>query len=628
MLSMPTPLIQAKSQVAVTRQQLADTIMRRLLDAKGVRTHEEARWNESYRLWRNSAEDKAGMRNDAAYTAGTSTDWRHRVNTGKTFEVIETLVAYLKSATFPSDEWFEVVAKAPELGDVLNLVQKAVKYKLDEAQITSKVEVYLRYLLLFGTCTYRVTWESEIARKTSREFLPDGTSRVKTTNVSEEELCIEVMSPFDVWLDTNEEGTWARLSLSRSEFLMLVESNYFTVTEEGKKLYNPRKSTKAIGIEDSNAAESQSDEIIEFYGDVVVDNVVYEDVHAIFLGKELIRLTDSAYWCGSPYISMSLFPDIHSPYGISMLHPNLGSLHVVNVLTNLRLDNMLLHINGMFERVEDGMLDDNDLKVAPGKIFKVAQAGNIRRLDMGPPSFTVSYQEAATQESNIDRAMSTGPLIGTGQPRGGDRVTAEEVIAVRDAGGNRLNLVHTNIEQGSTLPLLSKAFSLLQQYQMTDIMVTVLNTDMEMLAYYPVPAEAFSLPLEMLPVGANFVIETSRNVDKLMQVMDIAARSPELAASLDQEAILREVMKQLRVDDPNRFIKKAAPPDMPADPAMPAVPPEEPQPMGDVAEQAMMQQIATDGGAGVMDAAGLPPTGVDTEQLQQIMLGAMNEQHA
>jgi hypothetical protein len=311
-----------------------------------------------------------------------------------------------------------------------------------------------------------------------------------------------------------------------------------------------------------------------------------------------------------------------------MLHPNLGALHVTNVLTNLRLDNMLLHMHGMYEKVEDGILDDDDLKVSPGKIFKVAQKGNISRLDMGPPTFTVTYQEAATQESSIDRAMATGPLIGAGQPRGGDRVTAEEIIAVRDSGGNRLNLVHTLIEQKSTLPLITKAFSLVQQYQTEDVMVAMFDTDKEMLAYYPVPQEAFSLPIEMLPIGANFVIETSRNLDKLLQVMDISARSPELSAKLDQEAILLEVMKQLRVDNPQRFIKTEQP--------QPAAPPPEmgemPLPptemggmeeMGEVEQNAITQQLATDGGASLMEAAGMPTPEMQPEQLQQIMMGAM-----
>jgi hypothetical protein len=619
MLRIPTPLIQDRSTVKTTKKQIADNIMARFQDAKNLRVFEEARWQESYSLWRNSNYDKDAMRSDAVQTAGTSSGWKHRVNTGKTFEVIETLVAYLKTATFPSDDWFEAIAKEPEMGDILDLVQKAVKYKLEEADIASHVELFMRYLLLFGTSTYRVTWESETERVTTRKVMPDGTTGTSTRNVSSEELCVEVMSPFDIWLTTDEEGIWCRLNLSQCDFLSLVDQGYYTVSTEAKLKYAPRKTTKVEQIPNGEET-SPADQIIEFYGNVVIDGVVYKDIHAVFLGKELIRLGDSAYWCGSPYVPFTLFPDLGSPYGISMLHPNLGALHVTNVLTNLRLDNMLLHMHGMWEKVEDGVLDDEALEVKPGKVFKVAQKGNMSRLDMGPPTFTVTYQEAATQEAGIDRAMATGPLIGAGQPRGGDRVTAEEIVAVRDSGGNRLNLVHTRIEQLSTLPLLAKAFKLVQQYQTDDVLISVFDEEQQQLAYYPVPNEAFNLPLEMRPIGANFVIETSRNISNLLQVMDISARSPELAARLDQEAILLEVMKQLRVDKPQRFIKPLPAPIQTADPSLPAMP-EEPG-MGEIAQNAMTQQIATDGGASVMDAAGIPTEGVPTDQLQQIMLEA------
>lgn len=73
----------------------------------------------------------------------------------------------------------------------------------------------------------------------------------------------------------------------------------------------------------------------------------------------------------------------------------------------------------MFTMVDDGILDIDEVYTSPGKVFKVASHDSLRPMDMGNSNFTVSYQEAATLESNIDRITSTGPLIGGGQPRGG-----------------------------------------------------------------------------------------------------------------------------------------------------------------------------------------------------------------
>jgi hypothetical protein len=109
--------------------------------------------------------------------------------------------------------------------------------------------------------------------------------------------------------------------------------------------------------------------------------------------------------------------------------------------------------------------------------------------------------------------------------------------------------------------------------------------------------------------------------------MDIAGRSPELSARVDHEQMLLEVMKQLRVDDPLRFIKKAE--EQPPLPAMPQAPemPEGMPPAGgmSIEDQAAMQTIATDGGEQLLNAAEIPTDGVPTDQLQQIMAGALTD---
>jgi hypothetical protein len=111
--------------------------------------------------------------------------------------------------------------------------------------------------------------------------------------------------------------------------------------------------------------------------------------------------------------------------------------------------------------------------------------------------------------------------------------------------------------------------------------------------------------------------------------MDISARSPDLSAKLDQEAILLEVMKQLRVDNPQRFIKAEQPQPQVLPPnEMGEVPPlpgagEIPPEMGEVEQNAITQQLATDGGASLMEATGMSTPEMQPDQLQQIMMGAM-----
>lgn len=625
MKKLPVPLIANPEAAGITYLQLADEIMSRWQDAKSARTKAQDKWSQAYALWRNDSIDRNQLRYDAQRETHTSKNWMHSVNTAKTFEVVETLVAYLKAATFPSDEWFEVRAEQPNLGDVLDVVQAAVSYRLTEAKFADALEEFCRHAILYGVATYKISWEADVERQVVRTFdTATATYRDSEKNKTVEKLVVSVPSPFDVWVDSSATGIWVRLHPSRAEFLALCDEGYYTVSPTTKKLYEPKSQT-AYQTTDRSSESSRSpgsEEIVEYYGDVVVKGVVWKNVHMVFLGKELIRIADSEYWCGSPYVFLSLMRDLDSPYGLSSLHPNLGMLHVDNVLTNLRLDSLLIHMMGMWEMVEDGIVEKDDTTMYPGKIFRVANKGNMSRLNMGEANFTVGYTEQATLQSTIDRNMGTGPLIGAGQPRRGDRVTAEEIVAVRDSGGNRINLVHTAIESRGTLPLLEKAFQLLQQYQTEELVVSMFNDEAKDMEYLAVPPDVFALPLKLQPIGANFVIETSRNIQNLLQFMDIAARSPEMSGRINYDEVLLEVGKQLRLKHPKRYLRE--PEQLP-----PALPPEAvPEPDsfesplgGEMMDNALQQQLSTDGGAAMLNALGVP---TDQETLQQLPQGALN----
>lgn len=621
MLQTPSPLIHDKSTIKVTPTQIGDVVWKRFVDAKTLRKSEEDDWEEMFRLWRQSNYDNQIARGDAAERTGVDGDWKHRVNTGKTFEVVETLVAYFKSATFPTTDWFNVRPLAEGIDEIANLVKEAVLLQLKQAKFVDHAETFIRYLLLTGTATYRVDWDMMIE---PRYTYRDG--QQSRRNVKRNKLKVEACNPFDIWLDSYSRGTWGRLNYSQEDFRYLCQTGYFTATKEQIAKYDPRRTTR---VEAYNAGgdqnyEDHSPEIVEFYGDATVDGVIFRNIHLVYLGKDLIRCGDSKFWC-NPYVSMTMYEHLNSVYGVSSVMPMMGSLHMGNALANLRLDNLLLHMHGMWEEIEGGILEEGDRKVYPGKIWKVAQHGALSRLEMGTPNFMVTFDEARVLDANIDKATSTGPLIGPTQGRSGERVTAEEILAVRDSGGTRLNTVHTRIEERGTLPLLKTVFTFIQQFQREDIEVALMATSGETTVTVLEP-DVFTLPLDILPIGADYVIETSANLDALLKLLDIASRSEQLAAKLNYDTFLSEVVKQLRIKNPQKFLVEQPPMELPPEPPPMEEPPPPEQILAEdgVANQALQQQMVEDGGLSMLNSMGMAD-GVTPEQLQQLeaQLGAM-----
>lgn len=610
-IHMPTPLTKRGSG---TVEQLSSLIYAKLQDLQRKRTTVDSKWDSTYAMYRASTTDMEAVKK-ASFSTGSTRDWKHKVNTGKTFEVVETLVAYLKGATFTSDDWFDVSGLEPNLFQIAKLVKLLAKYKMEEAGIRDKYEYWLRNLVLYGCATFRVGWESSVEMGYERTFDEEGLPNTKQVNKDVEKLCIESIIPYNVWID-GSGSTFARLEVSKEQLAYQVEEEYYYLEKELLAVYS--EGDKDNPQVQKGGGTVRPREIIEFYGPVMLGGACYQNVHAVFYGNTLIRLCDSEYWCGSPYITGTMLPDRDSVYGMTVLDPSAGALHILNVLCNARLDNIAVSIDKMFTMVDDGITRQEDVYTQPGKVFKVAQHGSIQPLDLGPPSFTLGYQEAQVQEGSIDRNCSTGPLIGGGQPRGGERVTAQEIVAVQESGGNRLSSVHSHIEDSVTLILLQKVFSLMQQYVITPQMVKVFMPEQDTYAFFELEPEHLSYPFLFKASGAAYVVEKQRQIGDLMTLFDIAGRVPQLADKIDFERILVEVLKHMRFTNPTSYIKTPAPAPAPMPGSAPPVPS-----LDDVGGQALQQSVAEDGGASLLGGVGIDTSAMDPAQLQQLSQQAL-----
>jgi len=310
-----------------------------------------------------------------------------------------------------------------------------------------------------------------------------------------------------------------------------------------------------------------------------------------------------------------MYKNRDSVYGMSILDPAHGSLHILNVLANSRLDNLAVFIDRMWTMIPDGILNEDDVYTEPGKVFKVASHDTLKPLDMGSNNAVVTYQEGQYQELAINEVTSTGPLIGGGQPRSGERVTAEEIISVKESGGNRLFSAHTHIEESATKPLLSKVFLTLQQYVINPEIVKVFMPEIDMNAYFNLDPVYLSYPFQLVPNGANYVIEKQRQLADLMQLLDISGRVPPMAEMINYKKILAELLKQMRFRNPQSYLMPEA--------ATPGIPEEEAVDLeeslgGEQMQLGIEQQIQEDGGAGLLGGVGIDASAVPTDVLQTL----------
>jgi hypothetical protein len=313
------------------------------------------------------------------------------------------------------------------------------------------------------------------------------------------------------------------------------------------------------------------------------------------MGDKVLRFENNPYWCGKPFVYGTYTPVNFSISSLGILEPSLGLLHEFNILTNQRLDNLELSIDSMWEYVNDGTLQPEDIYTKPGRVFPVSEQGTISPIQM-PQAYTITYDESAVLESRIDKIAGTGSLISANAARDAERVTAAEVRATRQAGGNRLSGVHKHIEETAMMPLLDKLFKLFQQFEDQETTVRVPAENPGDFDFVQVGEEELQYDFKLIPVGADHVADSEYDVQQRLQFLQVVSSRPEMSEYINYFNFMVDLARRMGIDDVDQFVQEGKNHEM------------------------MQQQMAGAGGGGQGQQQQPPQPGMGAEQSIQQQL--------
>ncbi len=639
--------------------QIVEFIMSEFNWFSTARQERESIWVECWAAYLGSPAATAAMRGRLLRHVGdVGNDWRHRINVGKAFENVETVVSYLMSAFFPNNEWFDVVPTEENLYKLAPIVRKYTATKLQQAQFISHWEMHLRQAAITGLSCIALPWRFETTKFKKKvkvrtphyDKQPELGKRIKYEESIVEKVIVnrpsfEVIDIFDIYvqpnaIDINDCPVIRRITKSKAELAQCIQSGYYKnintldvvratpYAQAGDTAQGNKQLIKTFqGIQIDNGYHWGDEvELLEYWGDVHLDGITYHDMCAVVCCGKLVKFETNPYWCGKPFIFSSYIPIVRSVTALGTIEPSLGMLHELNIITNQRLDNLELSVNSMWEKLDDGVMGDEDVYTEPGKVFKVGAMGNLRPIDM-PTSFTVTYDEASVLEQRIDKNTGTGAMVGAGVGRSGERVTATEIQATRDAGGNRLSGVHKHIEETSLYPLLAKLYRLFQQFVEEDETIrTPRQGEVGSYDYVKIGHEELQHEFNLMPVGANHVADKEYEINKTLQFLQVAAQYPDMSKHVNFYTILLKLARLYGFDDVDQYIiENITVPEGQANAgAVPTAPPQAPNPEEDMLKafyegggsanvSAMQGQLQADGGASMLnemfgvDISGAPP---------------------
>jgi len=565
-----------------------------LAEMQSCRKDIEETWIETYAQYIASSKAQSELRAKQIDTVGNvGTEWRHHIDRGKAFEVVETIHAYLLGALFPNDNWFDASPRRPSDIDGVRVLRKFIRDELKDIEFEIIMDEFVRQFIITGNSCLFFPWDED------------------TDSVD-----LQLVNMFDCWVrgsgrDPMKTDFVRRVYMSRAELRDEIAEGCYDLCDElvVDQITGVRSIKEYERVQQFQGLRPNKDnddicEVYEYWGKICVDGEEYKNVVVTFADGVLLRVEENKYECGIPMVFCSYIPVLDTVYGIGALQSSLGLIHVLNILENQRLDGVELTVNPMWTKKTSSSLDSTDVYAEPGRVLEVDEHDDVRPMPPAQFNIGISYQEANYVEGAIDKNSGTGPLVGAGASRNGERVTAAEIAAIREAGGNRLSGVHRRLEKRGLTRALDKIIKIYKQYKSTSSIVRYAGAKAGQYDYAEVtPADMQDLRIEAK--GSDHIIENRKKLQDIYDFLAAVNQDPEMAKLIDKAAVLRRVMRNLPFDDPEEFLVREKEPAV--DPIT--------QIGGQSGANAINQQMQVDGGNQLVnmlkDSYGRPSTNIE-----------------
>ena len=468
-------------------------------------------------------------------------DWQSRLNDGRVFELIETVGSYIRNALFFSDAWVSLESNEPDLAEVLPLVNVYFRNVLKNSNFKRELRLHLVQILLLGFSAIKVDWQDGCLKfecisaydtyiDSSRRYDPKYSYVFTEREVDYGEFC-----------DMYDSGDFDKLYESVDDVFQKLSQS----TEEPREAYEMRETTRL--------ADEQKVIIVDFYDPC--SNTLYRTCGDQLLHEQHVE--------DCPLLIGQLFETPESAYGLSLIDSSIGLILENNVLMNRRLDNIAVSVDNMWLFVDDGVTNPDDIRTAPGKVISVGRPDSLTPLHPPHNNFNVTYQEASVLDTKIDRNIGTGALISANTYRSGERVTAQEINAVKDAGGNRLSDVYELLEAQVIIPLLQRAYSIVRKHTNSAKVVKLASDRSGIYDYFRMLPEDLEHDYSLSLSATQSIINRDRNISLLQQFLTTVAAVEQFQPFIDYQNLYYDMLVKFGFDDPSRYLKAQEAPSAP-----------------------------------------------------------------
>lgn len=546
------------------QQQLAQSVAGDFHRWKQSRIRLEDKWRECWEAY--LCDVKALYTQPEEEQTGLS-----RVARPVLYEAVEAIHSNLLNALFPANErFFTVTGKTETDHQNAQMIEEFLRGKLEDANFIEKYALFLKQAVVTGNTVAAVPWKkTRQIRRVEQPITLFGVTVGYQKEVREETVYngpeFEVLDIFDFLIDPDAtEFRQAKVIHKVERSLRELKSNpAYSNLDNVQPLTdgfspdaddaNKTSKRRAFGLDEpqSSGHEQRGDKVklLEAWGDFVIDDQVFANYVCVVANENtVIRFEPNPYDCGlKPFIFTNFIPVPNEIYGIGSIEKSLGLQHVINTLTNQKLDVINLSINNPFTYlINDDVFDPETFVTRPGALIPVKNHDTLRPIQY-LNNYTVAFNEIADLKSEIQEATGALKYFSGGDTSQGR--TATEVNMLVNGGTQKFSSFLSHLEKTSLEPYLRIVFENAKQF---------ICEPENLRVYSKNGITQFKQVLPTLLKGADYcfhidgskgVLFKAQELQALTEFLQLVESNPSIQGQVNIPALFKKIYRRLGFTD-------------------------------------------------------------------------------
>lgn len=454
--------------MARTHKAALDDVLERFKDTSDARAGIEEVWIDNYRKYRGIDPNLEQRRKENLSALFIP----------RSFEKVETITPRLVRSLLSERPWVRVRPRTVDH----DYNRAAAMQTLLDYQFAEKMNFYktledvVRDSQIYGIAPVQMGWRRKVRKRKRREMTRtqiEGNEIVRLGDVVSDEYVLyngpwaTAIDPFGFYWDS------FATSMEDCDFIITqtFRNNRWIKEQFDQGVYKRNKNAalqgslpqglpawlderrQITGWQNNWRSRSDLHEVLELWTPEWVITVIDRET--------VVRNEETPFWHGELPFAVATDTQLAQEFaGLGLILPMADLQEEINAKRNQRMDNVNLALNQAFTILNTSSLEEDQVRLSPGKLIPVDSHDELKPLEVGEPTRS-GYEEEDRVDRDIQATTGVWDYSAGATPQ--RRETATGIVSLQTASDEKFRLKVNRLANDVLIPLYRQAAALNQQ---------------------------------------------------------------------------------------------------------------------------------------------------------------------